>query len=126
MVMPQGLEQEAAWTRRDGRGSFRMLWDLLSCLSGPGDPLCCPLCPWAVLASLLSHELGSGGPGEKPGPLAKTPRRETRKEAIGTDPRVGSLMASMGREDAYLFLLILDSSARLIQMPGSISVLGHK
>ena len=39
-----------------------MLWDLPA-LSGLGDSLCCPLWPWAVLASLLSHELASGGLG---------------------------------------------------------------
>ena len=95
-----------ARTRREGRRSFRdAAGPPLPALSGLGDPLCCPLCPWAVLASLLSHELGSGGPGGRnQAPWPRLPEKRARKEFMGTDPMVGEVsLASMGRKDAYLF-----------------------
>ena len=95
-----------ARTRREGRRSFRdAVGPPLPALSGPGDSLCCPLCPWAVLASLLSHELGSGGPGGRnQAPWPRLPEKRARKEFMGTDPMVGEVsLASMGRKDAYLF-----------------------
>ena len=64
VVMPQGLGAGGGSDKREGRRSFRdAAGPPLRALSGLGDSLCSPLCPWAVLASLLNHELGSGGLG---------------------------------------------------------------
>lgn len=101
-----GLGARGCLTRRARQGSFRDAVGppLPACLV-LGDPLCCPLCPWAVLASLLSHELGSRGPGGRNrAPWPRLPEKRARKGGYGDRPQGGgSLLASMGREDAYLF-----------------------
>lgn len=88
------------WSKRllgpgDGREASGMLWDLLSLPVWSWGPPLSPLSQ-AVLASLLSHELGSGGPGgEKPSPLAKTPREEGQKGGYGDRPQGGGSLLGL-------------------------------
>jgi len=105
VVMPQVWEHEEARTKREGRRSFRdAAGPPLPALSGLGASLCCPLWLWAVLASLLSHELGSEGLGGRNQAPWHGSQRRGPERRLGTDPRVGEVpLASMGHEDAYLF-----------------------